>query len=73
MAESTAGGMIKLGIPQKQVDDLLRLGVCTDQQDAIEKVASGGATSLIKEAHRARKEAESSDTGEAAGGPEEGS
>ena len=72
MAASTPDDMIKLGIPQSQVAELLSLGVCTDEQDAIEKVASGEAAPLIKEAHLARKEDESADPSKAHGGNAEG-
>lgn len=46
--------MEKYGINQEEVDRLLKLKVCKTEQEAIEKVASGESTELIKEAEEAK-------------------
>ena len=53
--------MIKYGVSQKQVDDLIKLGVCHDEEAARKLVATGEAGLLIKEAkatHNLEKEKE---------------
>lgn len=42
--------MDKYGTPRELMDELLRLGLVQDEQEALEKVAAGAATGLIKEA-----------------------
>lgn len=42
--------MIKYGVSQKQVKELIKLGVCHDEETARGLVAAGEAGVLIKEA-----------------------
>tara|TARA_Y100000310_G_C20441610_1_gene696401 strand:- start:433 stop:681 length:249 start_codon:yes stop_codon:yes gene_type:complete len=42
--------MIKYSVPDNLVKELLKLQVCATEEEAIEKVASGEAPSIIKKA-----------------------
>ena len=47
--------MIKYGISQEDVEELVKLGVCHDEEEARELVSQGKAASLIKMARDSRK------------------
>ena len=53
--------MEKYGVSQAQTDELLRLKLAKTRQEALEKVASGKADGMIKEAQKGGKK-ESDDT-----------
>ena len=48
--------MEKYGVNREQVEKLIRLKVCETEEEAIEKVASGEATELVKEAERKKED-----------------
>lgn len=50
--------MEKYAVPQHLVKELIRLGLCQSEEDALEKVASGEASEMIKEATSKRPEKE---------------
>tara|TARA_B100000131_G_scaffold21628_1_gene20910 strand:- start:4906 stop:5082 length:177 start_codon:yes stop_codon:yes gene_type:complete len=47
--------MIKYGVSQQEVVELIKLGVCHDEETARRLVASGEAGLLIKEARKSDK------------------
>lgn len=50
--------MEKYAVPQHLVKELIRLGLCESEEAAIEKVASGEALEMIKEASSKKPEKE---------------
>lgn len=47
--------LTKYGVDQKAVQELMRLGLCTTEEEAIEKVASGANVGMVKEAAKNQK------------------
>ncbi len=46
-------GIVKYAVPNELATKLLALGLCETEEDAIEKVASGEAQEMIKQAEAA--------------------